>query len=120
MKILVSIILSTVLATTIFALRPVTRIHLVKGKKEIASVIPAKTNKDYVVALKKGQKVIISVASPCKANILMEIHAANGTQLASGTQFFDGEIAKTGDVKVRVMNGSSVDSCKSTLKVNVK
>lgn len=122
LKIAGSLILSIILATNAFAGRVETRVRFSKGAKKatVSGSIRPEANKDYVIALRHGQHVTISVGSPCKAHILMEVYGPDTSQTASGTQFYTGQITQSGDVHVRVANGSGADNCRFTLNFNVK
>ena len=120
-KIITNITLLVLLVTSTFAQGPATRIRFTKDGKNASTTgtLVAEATKDFVVAAKKGQKMTISVASPCKAHVLMEVTPADSIELAQQSQYFSETIGKTGDVKLRVFS-SSPDQCKYTVKISVK
>jgi hypothetical protein len=120
-KVLISITLSAVFAASTFAQGPAARLRFAAGGKTASNsgTLQREAMKDFFVAGKKGQKMTISVSSPCKAHVLMEVTPADSIELAQQSQFFSEKLGKTGDLKVRVFS-TSPDTCRYTLKVSVK
>lgn len=120
-KFITSITLLAIFTATSLAQGPATRVRFAGGGKTATAsgTLSSEAMKDFVVAGRKGRKMTISVASPCKAHVLMEVTPADSIEMAQQSQFFSETLGKTGDLKVRVFS-SSTDPCKYTLKVTVK
>lgn len=120
-KFTTGIILTAAIAAAAFAQAPAIRLRFAAGSKTASNsgTLQAEAMKDFVVAGKKGQRMTISLSSPCKAHVLMEVTPADSIELAQQSQYFSQTIGKTGDLKVRVFS-TSQDACRYTLKVSVK